>query len=80
MKLESEAERVAQRIRARGDWVSDDLRVSAETTAAMLDIKPGTLRNWSYIAKGPTPIRIENGPRTYRLVDILAARVESWPP
>jgi hypothetical protein len=75
---ETEAERVADRIRARGGWVSDDLRVSATSAAEMLGISEGTLRNWSYIRRGPTPIRVAGGPRTYRMIDILSARAESW--
>jgi hypothetical protein len=73
--LEDEAERVAKRIRARGEWVSDDLRIKLETAAPMIDIKPEVLRNWVYLGKGPPAVRMgARKPMTFFITDILRMR------
>jgi hypothetical protein len=71
--LEREAERVAERMRKRGAWVSDDLRIRPEEAAAMLDVVPQTLVNWRYLGRGPVHVKIRKQ-ITYRIVDILAER------
>lgn len=78
-EIEDQAQLVASRMRARGEWVTDDLLVQGRAAAVMLGISEGTLRNWSYIGRGPTPIRlVEGGPRWYRLIEIIARRTTSW--
>lgn len=74
--LETEAERVAERIRARGGWVSDDLRVLPSVAAEMLGIKEESLKNRRYLGS-PPPAVIIGRSVTYRLVDLLAMRTFS---
>jgi len=68
-ELDAEAERVAERIRARNDWVSVDLRVLPAVAADFLGCKEASLRNRS------TPVRVRIGRSvTYRIVDLLRER------
>ena len=68
-EVEAEAERVAERIRARGDWVSADLRVLPANAADFLGCTEASLRNRS------SPPRVHIGRSvTYFLVDLLRER------
>ena len=68
-ELESEAERVAERIRARGGWVSVDLRVLPAEAADFIGCTEASLRNRS------TPPKVRIGRSvTYRIVDLLRER------
>lgn len=69
--LEAEAERVADRIRARGGWASADLRIRPDEAAELLDVSPATLRNWRYLDTGPVAITV-GAKVSYRIVDVLA--------
>jgi len=79
--LEEEVEAEAARLLKAGKWVSGDaLRlVDGEVAANLLGVARDTLRNWSYVEKGPKPYRlVANGPRVYSLVEILGNRRIAW--
>jgi hypothetical protein len=79
-QLEAEAKRVAERIRERGGWVSEDYRICPKDAAELLHRALGTLTNWRGEGRGPRPIFTGRNV-TYFIVDVLAAqRLEgtSW--
>lgn len=72
--LEARTEHLAVRLRARGKWVSDDLRVLPEVVADLLCISPDTLTNWRAAKLHPELRWCRPAGRvTYFLADALAA-------
>jgi hypothetical protein len=69
--LETKAERLAERLRAAGHWVSLDLRVNLETAAEILGAEEKTLVNWR-AAGHPLRSMKPAGRITYYLVDLIA--------
>ena len=68
---QSETERVAARLDAKGFWVSCDLRTTEAACAHTLGISTRQLRNWRAEGRGPVFVVIGRA-LSYRLADVLA--------
>lgn len=70
--IEVRAERIAERLRKSGKWVSPDMRVKSDGAAELLGVVEGTLSNWR--SEGNRRFRHVKpaGVVTYYLVDLLA--------
>lgn len=61
---------LAERLEARGHWVSIDLRVREKSAAELLGVKQRTMRAWREEGVAPRVVRV-SGRITYYLSDLI---------
>ncbi|MBK9656918.1 MAG: helix-turn-helix domain-containing protein [Rhodanobacteraceae bacterium] len=69
MTDQATVDRIAERLRAKGHWVSDDDRVYEAGAAELLGCSTETLRKWR--AADTAPVFIRAGRLTYRISAVL---------
>ena len=69
MTDQATVDRIADRLRIEGHWVSADHRVDETTAAALIGVTVRTLRLWR--AAGTSPVFIRAGKLTYRISAVL---------